>query len=383
MRVDTHVVLVSEQPTPNLTPALDPELKPKELILVVSPDMRRQAEWLADALLDSGLSVALWPIDAAWDVEHIRDRMLDLLAEREGHSLALNVTGGTKPMAIAAYEVFRAEGQPIFYVHPETDHLIWMHHPDNPPSRDLADRVKLERFLLAHGARVSQKGDPLGVPDPLKAINHALIQAIDSYQQPLATLNWAAQSAERTRVSKDIDSEVWRDVAFQSLLDLFERGGYLAPEGNRLVFPDEESRFIVNGGWLEAHVWGLCLSLKKQTGIQDIARGVAVERQTRAGTVPNELDIALLANNRLRVIECKTAKFPSAPGGGGKGADVLYRLDALTDLLGGLKAKGMLVSYRTLPPHDLHRAESHGIKVCAGIGLKDLPTHLAKWIVSR
>lgn len=383
MHADCHVVLVSDQPTPNLTPALDPELRPKEIVLVTSPDMRRQAHWLSEALRDTGIVTTPWPIGDAWNVEHVRDRMLDLLTERPEQSMALNVTGGTKPMAIAAYEVFRAEGFPIFYVHPETDHLIWMHHPDRPPSRDLADRVKLERFLQAHGVRITSKGDPLGVPEPLRALNHELIQGIDSYQRPLGTLNWAAQTAERTLVSEPVNAEAWRDRAFQALIGLFERAGYLRVDGQRLRFPDEDSRFHVNGGWLEAHVWGLCLGLKKETGIQDIARGVEVERQTRGGPVPNELDIALLANNRLRVIECKTRRFEPAPGSNSKGADALYRLDALTDLLGGLKAKGMLISYRSLGENDLKRAENHRIKVCDGVKLKALPGHLRQWIVER
>jgi len=383
MHADCHVVLVSDQPTPNLTPALDPEIKPKEIVLVTSPDMHRQAQWLAEALRDTGIVMTPWPIEDAWNVEHVRDRMLDLLGEREGQTIALNATGGTKPMAIAAYEVFRAEGFPIFYVHPETDHLIWMYHPDRPPSRDLADRVKLERFFQAHGARIKGKGDPLGVPERLRALNHELIHAIDSYQRPLGTLNRAAQTAEGTLVSEPIKPETWHDRTFQALVGLFERADYLSIDGQRLVFPDEDSRFYTNGGWLEAHVWGLCLSLKKETGIQDIARSLDVERQTRGGAVPNELDIALLANNRLRVIECKTRRFDPAPGVDSKGADALYKLDALTDLLGGLKAKGMLVSYRSLGTNDLKRAENHRIKVCDGAKLKELPAHLRQWIIER
>ncbi len=383
MRADVHVVLVSDQPTPNLTPALDPEFRPKEMVLVTSPDMRRQAAWLAEALKDTGIILTPWPIGDAWDVGQIRDRMLDLLGEREGQALALNVTGGTKPMAIAAYEVFRSQEIPIFYVHPETDHLIWMHHPDKPPSRDLADRVRLDRFLLAHGARVTNRGSPLGVPDPLKALTHELVRAIGSYQRPLGVLNWAAQTAERSLVSKPIGLTDWRDPALQTLVDLFRRAGYLDVDGQSLVFPDDDSRFIVNGGWLEAHVWSLCLSLKKEAGIQDIARGLEVERQTHGGPVPNELDIALLANNRLRVIECKTRKFEPAPDDNGKGANALYKLDALTDLLGGLKAKGMLVSYRSLGAHDLQRAEAFRIKVCDGVKLKELPAYLRQWIVAR
>jgi len=52
MNLQTHLFLVSAQATPNLTPVLDPETAPKRVILLVSPDMRRRADWM-EALLRS------------------------------------------------------------------------------------------------------------------------------------------------------------------------------------------------------------------------------------------------------------------------------------------------------------------------------------------
>ncbi|WP_295437483.1 hypothetical protein [uncultured Thiodictyon sp.] len=45
----THLCLVSAQPTPNLTPLLDPGLAPRRVILLVSPDMSRRAEMSASS----------------------------------------------------------------------------------------------------------------------------------------------------------------------------------------------------------------------------------------------------------------------------------------------------------------------------------------------
>ena len=46
MKPIIHLCLVSAQATPNLTPALDPAIRPRRVILLVSPDMRRRADWL-------------------------------------------------------------------------------------------------------------------------------------------------------------------------------------------------------------------------------------------------------------------------------------------------------------------------------------------------
>jgi hypothetical protein len=44
--VSTHLYLVSAQATPNLTPALDSQVAPRRVVLLVSPDMHLGADWL-------------------------------------------------------------------------------------------------------------------------------------------------------------------------------------------------------------------------------------------------------------------------------------------------------------------------------------------------
>ena len=155
-----HVCLVSQEPTPNLTPVFDPALTPREVILVVTPEMERRADWLEAVLRPRRVKVSRWPIERAYDLEHVRDRLLALVATRAGDDLALNVTGGTKPMSIAAYEVFRAAERPVFYVDPVRDRVIWLHDPAGPrQAAMLADRIKLAAFLqegMLEGAIPSQ-----------------------------------------------------------------------------------------------------------------------------------------------------------------------------------------------------------------------------------
>jgi hypothetical protein len=88
--------------------------------------------------------------------------------------------------------------------------------------------------------------------------------------------------------------------------------------------------------------------------------------------------VAFLRNNRLHIIECKTANFT---GGGGKDATgALYKLGSLRDLMGGLQARAMLVSYRDFPDFDLNRAKDLGVHVCAGKKLLQLNHHFHQFI---
>jgi len=383
MTVQTHVCLVSAQATPNLTPALDPDTRPKRAILVVSPDMERRAGWLEGVLRGRGVKVDRWEVEDPWNVEHLQMQMLELLERErdavESRSLALNATGGTKPMSIAAYEMFRSYDLPIFYVHPEKDRLIWL-YPGDRPVIDLANRAGLEPFLLAHGARIKQSRTDR-MREPLRELTDWLVSATGSSGPALGELNWLAMKAEKKLLTPEMDSKQLGNERLQVLIDRFAAARLLRTEGKRLRFPDEEARFYVNGGWLEEHVHDLLRDLRADVrSIQDVARSVDIVRETERGDeVPNEIDVACLAENRLYLVECKTRSW-RGEGPAGAGADVLYRLDTLGDLLGGLQARAMLVSYRTVKPHDLRRAADLGIRVCDGNRLSELASDLRNWL---
>ncbi|WP_058558330.1 Card1-like endonuclease domain-containing protein [Thiohalocapsa sp. ML1] len=382
-RAQAHLVLVSAQPTPNLTPVLDPAVRPARVVLLVSPDMEQRADWLAAVLVRRGVRVDRWPVEQAWNLEHVQFRVLELLESEpalvERGGIALNVTGGTKLMAIAAFDVFRAYALPIFYVHPGQDRLIWL-HPSERPGLDLADRLRLDDFLAAHGATLIAREDA-AVPVERRALTDWLVAQNERIGRQLGTLNWLAGAAEGTLLSPALDRRQTRDAALAELLGRFADAELLRVEGDRLRFPDEPARFYVNGGWLEGHVYAVLRELRGEVPqMQDLARSVQIVRAgARGEAVPNELDVLSLVDNRLYTVECKTRQWGDSQVAG-PGANALYRLDSLGDLLGGLLARTMLVSYRVLPDHVLTRAADLRIEVCAGGRLPELPAVLRRWI---
>ena len=376
MTIKTHLILVSAQAVPNITPVLDERFKPREVVLLVSPDMALRAEWLEHIYNKRGVKSRRWLINNAYDIEQIRDTVLELLTEYEDGSLALNATGGTKPMSIAAYEVFRDLKQPIFYVHPEEDRVIWL-YPSKQAGHDLADRIKLPEFLQAYGAKVTGQGDTLGVPAVYRDLTEEIITRIAYYSKALGSLNYLAQKATGSLIV-ELDTQQVKDNFLADLIALFSDNKLLRLEKNRLIFASEEDRFYVNGGWLEQHVYGQCLNIKKQTGIQDIGRSVQVDRQHQGKPVRNELDITFLKDNRLYIIECKTKRFSAKDQGAG--ADTLYKLDTLKDLLGGLQAKSMLISVTQPSEFVVQRAGDLKIALCCHKELSYLPEKLLAWI---
>ena len=375
IKAKTHVYLVSAQATPNITPALDSGARPEKVVLVVSPDMEKQAEWLSDVLKSAaGVKVMFWRINHPWNISHIQDRILDLITELDDESIALNATGGTKPMSIGAYEVFRSAGKPIFYVHPERDELVWL-FPSQQPSHRLADRVKIPHFIRSYGGSVVSKGS-LVVPPSYREFANTLINNIEQYERSLGTLNWYANSAERSLTSEPVHDSAIRNQGFRELLGQLSDLNMVSLVNGRLKFSSEEARFFANGGWLEQYVLSTLNSLKKELpSIQDTATSVEI---VRGDGVKNELDVVFLADNRLYIIECKAKNFKA--GSATSGADTLYKLDSLADAVGGLKASALLVSYRPLGNYDMNRAREMGVTVFQGDLLKSLRVHLRRWI---
>ncbi|MCX7085659.1 MAG: DUF1887 family CARF protein [Methylococcales bacterium] len=376
MTIDTHLILVSAQAVPNITPVMDERFKPKNVVLLVSPDMANRADWLEQIYTKRGIKSRRCLIKDAWDIEHISQIVLDLLTEYKDGCLALNATGGTKPMSIAAYEVFRDLHQPVFYVHPEQDRVIWL-YPTNQEGQDLADRIKLPEFLQAYGATVTAQGEAFGVPADDRELTEEIITRIAYYSKALGALNYLAQQATGS-LKVELNPQQMKDYILADLIYLFSKHKRLSLDKNTLVFPTEEARFYVNGGWLEQHVWGICLNIKKESGIQDIGRSVQVERQHKNQPVRNELDITFLKDNRLYIIECKTKRFSGRDQTGG--ADSLYKLDTLKDLLGGLQAKAILITFTPPNKYDVQRAGDLRIALCAYQELPKLKEILLNWI---
>ncbi|MDQ6962516.1 MAG: DUF1887 family CARF protein [Mariprofundaceae bacterium] len=367
MNYRRHLCLVSAQPVPNVTPALDPQFKPEEVILLVSPDMKARADALQQVFQPAGVKVRQHLIDDAWDIEHVQQRVFDLL-EEDLSSIALNATCGTKPMSIAAYEVFRGFELPIFYVHPETNRLIWM-YPKEKPSQNLSHRIRLPQFLLAQGVKMDDVLHRQSVSKAWREVTARLIEGMKNFAPPLGTLNYlAAHTDQNLCVDISKDKRSWQ--ALQQLIEVFAQAGVLQQDKHLLHFPDEKSRFFVNGGWLEQHVFSVLQTVRKQCpSIHDVGQGLQVKR----GTVKNEIDVAFLCNNNLHVIECKTKQFKES------GAEAVYKLDSLAPDLGGIRAKTMLVSFQALGSEHQERATKAKVKLCVGTQLQQLEQHLLKW----
>lgn len=376
-KFDTHLCLVSAQSTPNLIPVMDSEFAPRRVVLAVSPDMHARGEWLSTVMRRHKVLVETLKIDDAYDFNSCWDIFSEWLTEQTTE-VALNVTGGTKVMAMAAQDVFREMKNPIFYINVENDSVLRLDRGEQPFT--LISKIKLREYLESHGYSVNNEANSKpNIPGKQRDFVKRLAYESDRLGVGLGQLNWLAQQAKDTLVSPELDANQLDSRALNELISMFSTAEWLIHKNNKLQFPSEAARKFVNGGWLEFLVYQELTQLAPEIGLADYAIGLEVTAAD--GKTKNELDVATLYKNTLHIIECKSANLNS----NGKmeessGAEALYKLEALRDI-GGLRTKALLVDFRGgLRDTDKRRAAQMNLGIISSAQLRDLKGALKGWL---
>ncbi len=371
--MSTHICLVSAQAAPNLLPVLNPEIKPNEVVLLVSAKMQSAADALQAVLLELGIRVSTIALENEHSYADIEQTLLSVAEDRVGQEILLNLTGGTKLMALVAQSVAQAYQWRSFYVDMDTDAIVWL--DQQTPGEKLGEQLRLTHYLKSYGFDLVEKPQRPQITPQQRELTQTLITQIGSLEGALTQLNWLAQQAEDNRqLQVRMDERQQDSRNLEALLRHFETAAALSVNNGTIQFPSEAARDFVKGGWLEHHVFNRVCALTGALGIRDKAMNLEVTNQG----VKNELDIALMARNRLFVIECKTARMdkPEAP----KANDTLFKLAENCRRIGGLGTRGMLASYRPLRDSEKKLAKALNIQIVCSQELRDLDARLRSWI---
>ncbi|GAB1384642.1 DUF1887 family protein [Burkholderiales bacterium] len=377
----TQICLVSQQAAANLLPALDPALKPDKVILVVSARMQQQAAQLSRVFRESAITVEQLSLGDEQDFHLTEEELVDLAARIDGEDVALNITGGTKLMSVAAQSVAQTSGWRMFYVDADSDQVIWLGR-DAPAPRALDQQLRLRHYLRSYGFKMLQEPCRTQATAEQQRLTQTLVLQIGSLENAIGTLNALAQDAENRRRLGSPLSDWQRDSrSLDVLLRHFENAGTLTLQGDKVVFSSEAARDFVKGGWLELHAIQAVHQITGSLGIRDKAVNLTVEDESSHAR--SELDIAFMARNRLFIIECKTARMDKPHGPADKIPkvnDILFKLAENCRRIGGLGTRGMLLSYRKLRDPELQLARSLSIEVVAGSEVTRLAERLKHWV---
>lgn len=376
-RYDVQICLVSDQPTPNLVPVLSPETRPKEVVLFVSERMKERAGNLEDVFRHNSIKSRREEVADPYDINAVQTQLEGLIEtirkENPALSVAVNLTGGTKPMAMGVQTACFYGDIPYFYMNIESGEMQLQLPNDKYTRHRLQGSLKMRDYLEAHGYSMEEEKPQAGSGngDKNRALLNTLVRYYRKFAKAIGRLNGLAHEAEKKKaLSVALGGNV--DPNMQDLLDEFSKAGALTVKNGHIHFRSEEDRFFAKGGWLEEAVFDVVNSL----GFQDCKKNITVQSKKKA--VKNEIDVAFMAQNRLYLIECKTRRFTPEKD---IGANTLYKLDSLTKL-GGLTTQKMLVSYRGVDGATRQRAIQENIILLDADQLHDLKNRIRTWVSS-
>ncbi|EPC7290085.1 DUF1887 family protein [Vibrio vulnificus] len=373
-----HVGIIDQDPVRLVTPLLDLRTVSTHIVFIGDESQRDMYQRLHSVLAQRDITSELFVIPSVVDTRLIK-QSIQALAEdlkSRGEDVKLNASCGLRHRLLSVYEVFRTYHWPIFVVEPNSDKLCWL-YPDGREDSQVEDRITVADYLTIFGAR--GEFNEVELPPQLDQKLHELGERWASHALELgpglATLNYLATTCRKEQkldVELSEKQQGYRELNML-LADLVE-AQIATYENGILTFANEDARRFSNGEWLETLVHSTVKQIQDDMPtIQDHSLNVQVYRQLGEREVRNELDVASVVNNKLHIIECKTKGMRD------DGDDTLYKLESLRDLLGGLQARAMLVSFRPLRHNDITRAEDLGLALIGPDELKDLKKHLTDW----
>ncbi|MCG3731765.1 DUF1887 family protein [Vibrio cincinnatiensis] len=373
-----HVGIIDQDPVRLVTPLLDNRTISRHIVFIGDKTQEAMYVRLHTVLAQRAITSEFFeiPYEANITETKLAIRQLAEDLKQRQVEVKLNASCGLRHRLLSVYEVFRTYHWPIFVVEPRSDKLCWL-YPDGSPDTQVQDNITIADYLTIFGARgeFSEHSRPPQLDQKLYQLGERWASHALELGPGLATLNYLATTCrkeQRLDVELSIKQQGYRELNLL-ISDLVEANIATYQEG-LLTFSDEDARRFANGEWLETLVHSTVKQIQDgMPTIQDRSLNVQVYRQLGEREVRNELDVATVVNNKLHIIECKTKGMRD------DGDDTLYKLESLRDLLGGLQARAMLVSFRPLRHNDITRAEDLGLALIGPDELKDLKRHLTGW----
>jgi hypothetical protein len=382
----THICLIGDDPTANLTPVLESGGLINRLLIVYQKKQLEALEALTQIAKTRGCKVDCWLMEEGLSTENIKLEFMRLyeneikkgaFAERMDvfiNHYRFNASNGSRQQVLSAYEISRSYHVPIYIVEQKSDSLCWL-YPEARPTLQVSDKIKIHEFLTINQCCVTSQKRSEELTASMRLIGGSWLSKIQSLASGLSKLNYLASSADNPRLTARQNSSMQSDESLQWLLDELGRNDLIKFNGMDIDFLSERSRFFCNGGWLEETTFAIAKGLRGVLpAIQDVAHSVEVDRKIDGKNVRNELDVVALVNNKLHVIECKTKRFDA-----GDGNETIYKLDSIANRFGGIKAKAALVSFYPLSSAEMRRAKENDIEVFSVSDLLDLRGCLLTW----
>ncbi|MCL6496006.1 MAG: DUF1887 family protein [Ignavibacterium sp.] len=325
--MNTLFCLVSRQAMANVIPVL--MYKPNKVLLFATPEEKNTANHLEKLFISKNIVVNRIDDLDAYDYLKFKDCILKEINKENGNHV-LNVTGGTKLMALAAYEAFAEKDKHIIYCNTDRNQII--HLFPKLYTEKLNLNISIDDYLLSYGYKVVATRT-----DEVKKEYFKLFELIESknlklnFAKFLNDYRSMTGSGNPLRTYYDKKNKIFTIQKTSSSI-------ILSVNEFKIKFDDEK---FLKGDWLE---YFMLYSLGKQNIKPEV--GVKIVSDSN---VENEIDIIFIKDYQLYLISCKS----------GKNTDPnkdIYEIETLRNIAGGTFGKAFLFTIQNLTEGMKHRA---------------------------
>ena len=319
----TLVNIISEQTVPNYLFIREVFEIGDGLLFISSKKMKDRIDWLVDTLgwANCQIDTIIFNHDGdeeKWDLMH--ESVSKHLSSDKVYFV--NLTGGTKYMALATQSIFGKFNAKFFYIPYPKNQILDI---TNSQTIDIQYRVGVNEYFRLCGQNVRCSGEIVGTPEytasflgrflgDFKGQQFQVIDKLRAYREAKKGIDVALveQKEDEPKKPQIVDlSTFLSSISFQSTEQLNK----------------SEIQYLT-GGWFEEYVYNY---INDYIHPNDILIGVKVE------STNNDLDVVFTLGNKLYVIECKTGVERK-----GMLNEIVYKASALKSSLFALSARSYI-----------------------------------------
>ena len=368
-----QVLLVGGRQAPNVIGAM--LLRPERVVLLVSRDARNQVSDVLDSL--RGIETLSPPDEdeiievGAYDYDESVVACKTICEKYQDHIVQFNLTGSTKIMAFAAYDVARqCKKAEAFYVNTTKGEFVWLVGSRS----NLVEPFHLDvkTYLSIYGREAKRTFDfaklSFTKEQAIRA-SRLLAGAAPQSAKLLHAIRKKQGSGRRAIVyskPNEQEQELITQLVASNVIDV-------TPPNNLIIRSNEDWNFF-KGDWLEIYVWDEARRQKDNNG-QPLFDECEMSLEIPAGNAVKEIDVACLYQAQMIHCSCKTDKKPF---------NTLYldELRSVSSLIGGRFCSRVFITNGVFHNEEqqkkfLAQAKQREIVVVTGDSLKDVGNILA------
>ena len=325
----TIVSIVSEKTAPNYLVIKEMYQEGDELLYISSDRMANRIDWIEQSLVLKISATRLVLEEGEEEKWSIMTTKIEAELSKE-KKYVVNLTGGTKLMALAVQRVFENYDSQFVYIPYPKNEIV---NVSTGKTFDINYRLTVDEYFCLNNVAITKKSV---VKSEAYSKSFFEMFVSDAFSQSDLEIIKRLQMYRSKRTFTIGEYETKPDEEKKPQIP--NLGKFL----EKIAFPfdvkGELSKYEVQyltGGWFEEYVYYL---VEKNLNPKDMAIGVFVEKSET--TNMNDLDVVFTLGNKLYVIECKT-------GGTDENRlfnEVVYKASALKERLFSLSGNSYIFS---------------------------------------